>query len=98
MNFQTKTYSLKNNLQKALQVLETVHISRSIDTIQFKQRYSFINGRIEKNQYASYHNFLTINLGELDSVFSEMAVINSKGIIGITENMFQKIILEYNLF
>ena len=78
---------LKNNLQKALQVLETVHISRSIDTIQFKQRYSFINGRIEKNQYASYHNFLTINLGELDSVFSEMAVINSKGIIGITEHV-----------
>lgn len=78
---------LKNNLQKALQVLETVHISRSIDTIQFKQRYSFINGRIEKNQYTSYHNFLTINLGELDSVFSEMAVINSKGIIGITEHV-----------
>jgi rod shape-determining protein MreC len=78
---------LKNNLQKALQVLETVHISRSIDTIQFKQRYSFINGRIEKNQYGSYHNFLTINLGELDSVFSEMAVINSKGIIGITEHV-----------
>jgi|TARA_B110000503_G_scaffold110475_1_gene165312 rod shape-determining protein MreC len=78
---------LKNNLQKALQVLDTVHTSRSIDTIPFKQRYYYIHGRIEKNQYASNYNFLTINLGEKDSVFSEMGVINSKGIIGIIENV-----------
>jgi rod shape-determining protein MreC len=78
---------LKNTIERLSSILDSVHTTKVVDTSKFKQRYSFINGRIEKNYYASNHNFLTINLGELDSIFSEMAVINSKGIIGITEHV-----------
>ena len=74
---------IKNENEKLIEILNTVNKVRFIDTS--KQRRSYINGKIEKNQYSSNFNFLTINLGINDSVFSEMAVINSKGIIGITE-------------
>ena len=74
---------IKNENEKLIEILNTVNKVKFIDTS--KQRRSYINGKIEKNQYSSNFNFLTINLGINDSVFSEMAVINSKGIIGITE-------------
>jgi len=74
---------IKNENEKLIEILNTVTKVKFIDTS--KQRRSYINGKIEKNQYSSNFNFLTINLGINDSVFSEMAVINSKGIIGITE-------------
>jgi len=74
---------IKNENEKLLEILNTVTKVKFIDVS--KQRRSYINGKIEKNQYSSNFNFLTINLGLNDSVFSEMAVINSKGIIGITE-------------
>ena len=74
---------IKNENEKLIEILNTVTKVKFIDAS--KQRRSYINGKIEKNQYSSNFNFLTINLGLNDSVFSEMAVINSKGIIGITE-------------
>ena len=74
---------IKNENEKLIEILNTVNKVKFIDAS--KQRRSYINGKIEKNQYSSNFNFLTINLGINDSVFSEMAVINSKGIIGITE-------------
>lgn len=76
---------LKNKNEKILQILDSIHVAKIINSSLLKQRYSYINGKIEKNQYSNNYNFLTINLGEKDSVFSEMAVINSKGILGITE-------------
>tara|TARA_R110001632_G_scaffold18712_12_gene57648 strand:- start:9792 stop:10505 length:714 start_codon:yes stop_codon:yes gene_type:complete len=78
---------LKNKIEKLLQIIDTTIVTNIVDNTQFNQKYTYINGRVEKNQYASNYNFLTINLGETDSVFNEMAVINSKGIIGITENV-----------
>ena len=74
---------IKNENEKLIEILNTVTKVKFIDAS--KQRRSYINGKIEKNQYSSNFNFLTINLGINDSVFSEMAVINSKGIVGITE-------------
>ncbi|MBT3546662.1 MAG: rod shape-determining protein MreC [Flavobacterium sp.] len=74
---------IKNENEKLIEILNTVTKVKFIDAS--KQRRSYINGKIEKNQYSSNFNFLTINLGLNDSVFSEMAVINSKGIVGITE-------------
>ncbi|CAI8354254.1 MAG: Cell shape-determining protein MreC [Flavobacterium sp. SCGC AAA160-P02] len=76
---------LKNKNEKILQILDSIHVGKIIDSSLIKQRYSYTSGNIEKNQYSSNYNFLTINLGKKDSIFSEMAVINSKGILGITE-------------
>lgn len=60
--------------------------STVVDTINYFQKYTFSNARIINNNYAKEFNFLTIDKGEQDGVQKEMAVINSLGIIGITDN------------
>lgn len=56
------------------------------DTI-YRQKYSYINGEIIKNEYHKPANFLTINLGIKNGITKEMAVINDKGIIGIIDDV-----------
>ena len=69
--------------------MDTVAVSKIFNKTKFIQRYSYFQGRVEKNQFRNNYNFLTINLGEKDSITPEMGVINSKGILGITENVLQ---------
>lgn len=78
---------LKNKIEQYIQALDSVSEYRVIDSTQFYQQYTYISGRIQKNQYSSSNNFLTINLGSNDSIGKEMAVISDKGIIGITEDV-----------
>jgi len=80
---------LRNKLEKLSQNMDTVAISKIFNKTKFSQRYSYFQGRVEKNQFRNNYNFLTINLGEKDSITPEMGVINSKGILGITENVLQ---------
>lgn len=78
---------LRNKLEKLSQNIDTVAIAKIFEKTNFSQRYSYLKGRIEKNQFRNNYNFLTINLGKKDSIINEMGVINSKGILGITENV-----------
>ncbi len=78
---------LKNLIQKNSFINDSIIEIEVIDSILYKQKYVYINARIEKNDYTSEFNYLTINRGEIDKISSEMAVINSKGIIGITDNV-----------
>jgi len=78
---------LRNKLEKLSQSIDTPALTEIFEKTDFRQRYSYIQGRIEKNQFRSNYNFLTINLGKKDSLVPEMGVINSKGILGITENV-----------
>ena len=57
-----------------------------IDTVKYSQKYTFLNAKIINNNYSNAFNFLTIDKGENDGLAKEMAVVNSKGIIGITDN------------
>jgi len=77
----------KNKIEQLIQLLDSTVEIQIIDTILYHQKYTYISGKVTKNQYASNYNFLTINLGSKDSILKEMAVVNSKGIIGITENV-----------
>ncbi len=79
--------TLKNRYEQLLHTLDSVSEFRVIDTTQYYQQYIYISGRIQKNQYSRANNFLTIDLGVRDSIDKEMAVINSKGVIGITEKV-----------
>lgn len=79
--------ALINRVHRLEQLINTIKEIRVIDTTKFNQRYSYINGKIEKNEYSNEYNFLLIDLGLKDSIEKEMAVINSKGIIGVTENV-----------
>lgn len=83
----TENESLRNLLEQLKQALDTVREIAIIDTTKYNQQYSYISGKIIKNQYASKYNTLLINRGLNDSVTQEMAVVNSKGIIGITQSV-----------
>jgi len=78
---------LINKIEQLTQSIDTTFETTIIDTTLYQQKYSYINGRIVNNKYAHVNNFLTINLGSKDSISKEMAVINGKGIIGITEDV-----------
>lgn len=78
---------LKNKLQQNTFMLDSTIEVEVIDSVLYHQKYIYINARIEKNEYSTQFNYLTINKGIKEGVFPEMAVINSKGIIGITDNV-----------
>lgn len=78
---------LKNELQKYSSIQDSIIVTEVIDSVLYNQKYIYINARIEKNAYSSEFNYLTINRGEKDQITSEMAVINSKGIIGFTDHV-----------
>ena len=78
---------LINKLEKLSQNIDTIAVTKIFEKTKLRQRYLYFKGRIEKNQFRNNYNFLTINLGSKDSVRKEMGVINSKGILGITENV-----------
>jgi len=79
--------SLKNKIHQLEQIIDTISETKVLDTTKYNQQYSYINGKIINNNYSEKSNFILINLGLKDSISKEMAVINSKGIIGITEDI-----------
>ena len=76
---------LKNLLEKSNFVSFSVD-STVIDSTKYQQKYTFTTAKIINNNYTKEFNFLTIDKGENQGIKKEMAVINSKGIIGITDN------------
>ena len=81
---------LKNLLAKK----QSETISENTDIVvldsTFSQKYSYTSAKIINNNYSNQFNFLTLDKGEKDNIQKEMAVFNSKGIIGITENTSPK--------
>ncbi|XRE42708.1 Rod shape-determining protein MreC [Tenacibaculum discolor] len=82
--------ALKNKLEKITTYLDSISANQIKDTTQLSQNFNYISGRIIKNSFHKTDNFLTINRGKSYNVFKEMGVINSKGIIGITDNASNK--------
>jgi len=64
--------------------------SMSVTDSVYETQYTYKSGIIINNKFINDFNYITINLGEKDSVFSEMAVCNHKGIIGITDVVSNK--------
>ncbi|MDE1206449.1 rod shape-determining protein MreC [Tenacibaculum larymnensis] len=82
--------ALKNKLEKITTYLDSISANQIIDTTQLSQNFNYISGKIIKNSFHKTDNFLTINRGKSYNVSKEMGVINSKGIIGITDNASNK--------
>lgn len=76
---------LKNKLEKYTSTKDSIQDTFVFDTINYNQKYTYTKAKIIRNNFHKPNNYLLINKGELQSVQKEMAVINSKGIIGITE-------------
>ena len=84
-SLQEENTKLKNDLEKN-KLFFSLDIS-VIDTVKYHQKYTYTEAKIINNNYSKPHNFLTINRGQNEGVVKEMAVINRRGIIGITENV-----------
>ncbi len=77
---------LKNLLVQKKDTTNTVKIT-VLDSLIYKQNFTFINAVVKNNDYIKSNNMLTINKGIKDSVYKDLGVINSKGVIGITSNV-----------
>jgi rod shape-determining protein MreC len=76
---------LKNLLEKYNSASDSTANFTVIDTVEFNQKFSYSSAKIIDNNYHKPNNFLLINKGKNQGITKEMAVMNSKGIIGITE-------------
>ena len=80
---------LKNILSQDLKD-STLHNFTVIDTLKYHQKYSYIHAKVFKNEYHKLFNFLMLNKGEKHGVQPDQAVVNSTGIIGITNTVSNK--------
>ncbi|MCA0930941.1 rod shape-determining protein MreC [Lutimonas saemankumensis] len=77
---------LKNLLN--LQEKEIIqHDLTSIDSLKFKRKYSYTGAKVINNNFRKNNNYLTIDKGSNQGINSDLGVINSKGIIGITKSI-----------
>ncbi len=90
LNLSKENTLLKNKLDKLYSIIDNVNVTVIIDSLNYNQNYKYINGKIISNNYSSSDNFITINRGIKNGVSNEMAVINNKGVIGITDNTGNK--------
>ena len=58
-----------------------------IDSTKYFQKYLYAPAQVIDNQYHKKYNYLTIDKGSNHGVSSDQGVINSKGVIGITQNI-----------
>ncbi len=86
-NLSEENTTLKNKLEKLHSFIDSVTVTKITDTLNHNQQYTYINGKIINNVYHKPDNFITINRGTTNGVSTEMAVINNKGVIGITDNV-----------
>lgn len=75
---------LKNILYNKEDSLSTIQF---IDSTSYPTDYMLRAAKITKNSYARSNNILLINKGNSDSIKRDMGVINSKGIIGVVDQV-----------
>ena len=76
---------LKNLLN--LKGISDSAISKSvIDTTNYYQKYDYIAAKIINNDFRKSNNYLTLNKGTSNGIKSDLGVVNSKGIVGITKS------------
>jgi len=58
-----------------------------LDTLKYNQKYNYTAAKVINNNFRKNNNYLTINKGANQDLESDLGVINSKGIIGITKSV-----------
>ncbi len=74
------------NLLNLREIKDSTVSTTVIDTTKFYQKYSFIAAKVINNEFRKSNNYLTLNKGSLNGIKSDMGVINSVGIVGITKS------------
>lgn len=75
--------SLRNQLLKKIAIKSI--LTDSVD-LKFNQKFKYTTAKIINNDFHKRNNFLTLNKGENHDISPDMAILNNKGIIGITTN------------
>lgn len=79
--------NLKNLVEKYTSKTDSTVSISVFDFVKYHQKYTYTAAKIYSNNYHNLNNFILINKGIDQGVNKEMAVVNSKGIIGITEDV-----------
>ncbi|MFT5760975.1 MAG: rod shape-determining protein MreC [Polaribacter sp.] len=79
--------NLKNLVEKHTSKIDSTVSLSVFDSVKYHQKYTYTAAKIYSNNYHNPNNFILINKGIDQGVNKEMAVVNSKGIIGITEDV-----------
>lgn len=77
----------ENTRLKNLLSIKNIDNTLVLDSTKYYQRYKYTIAKIIKNDYSKRNNYLLINKGRKNGIASEMGVVNSKGIIGVTNNV-----------
>ena len=81
----------ENVYLKNLLGLDTTHLVQQdftiVDSLKYQQKYKYTGAKVINNNYRKNNNYLTIDKGSNQGLESELAVINSKGIVGITKSV-----------
>ena len=80
---------LKNLISQA-NTRKTTNQFTKLDSLIYKQKYTYIKANVSKNDYTKNNNFLTLNKGKNHGVSNDLGVITSKGIVGIVVNVSSK--------
>ena len=83
----------ENNKLKNLISLQHLEIDSleqpRLDTVKYYQKFKYTVAKITNNNYLKRNNFLTINRGVNGGIQPELGVVNSRGVIGITNKVSQ---------
>jgi rod shape-determining protein MreC len=84
LRLSTENTTLKNELEKvkSLVPFENKELKNS--------NHYYLSAKIIQNNFHKQNNYLTINKGRLDGIHSDMGVVNSKGIIGVINQVSNK--------
>ncbi|HIE45701.1 MAG TPA: rod shape-determining protein MreC [Flavobacteriaceae bacterium] len=80
-NTKLKNLLSKNNTKSAVKQFTR------IDSLTYNNKYTYTAAKVINNEFNKANNRLTINRGSNDKITPELAVVSSKGIVGITTNV-----------
>jgi len=81
----TENEKLLNEIEDLKFLITKNNITKKKDSSFLNSTFQYISCKIIRNEFSKHYNFLTINRGESDGIKKEMGLVNSKGILGITE-------------
>lgn len=74
---------LKNRIKLGYAIIPLKNYKKN-DTL-YRQEFEFMNAKVINSTVNKRNNYLTLNIGSLQGVGQDMAVINSEGIVGVVK-------------
>jgi rod shape-determining protein MreC len=88
---QNKILTEENNHLRSIIINTDIFNNRRPASLNLDDtRFRILSANVYKNSYTLTNNILTINKGKRDSIRQDLAVITSKGIVGIIDNTSNK--------